>query len=91
MNKERRKVLSNAIELLETAKSYVEDAYALVETCKDDEEECYDNLPEGIQESERGEALQENVDDLDNIYMELESIADTISEQTEAIQDVISR
>ena len=55
MNKERRKNLSNAIEILEEARAKMEEAKELIEYCREEEEECYDNLPEGVQCSERGE------------------------------------
>ena len=50
MNKERRKKLQKVTELLDEVIT--------------DEQDAYDNLPEGIQESERGEAMEEGLDKL---------------------------
>ncbi len=58
MNKQRRKELERIADLLSECMSGLE-------SVKEEEQEAYDNLPEGIQYSERGEAMQENVDDLD--------------------------
>ena len=77
MNAERRKELSRIIEKLEAQLD-------AIETVKDEEEECYDNLPEQLQDTERGEAMQENYEDLDSIYDDLQDIIDRI-------QDVIDR
>lgn len=50
MNKQRRKRLTEAMELLQEAQQIIEEV-------KDEEQEAFDNLPEGLQCSERGEAL----------------------------------
>ena len=50
---------------------------------KDEEEECYYNLPDAIQESERGEAMQDAISQLDDAY---NSLDDVISYLEDAIQ-----
>jgi len=49
----------------------------------DEEQEAYDNLPEGIQESERGEAMSECAWELDYITTDLEDLASRLLEVTE--------
>ena len=44
------------------------------ELVKDEEQECYDNLPEGLQNAERGEQMQENVDNLEEFIGYLEEV-----------------
>lgn len=39
-----------------------------------DEQECYDNIPEYLQYSERSEAIQDNIDDLDSCIDDLGDI-----------------
>ena len=51
---------------------------------RDEEQDCYDNLPEGLVDSERGEAMSENCDDLD-------SAVDTLEEVIDYIKGVIMR
>ena len=65
MNKERRKALKEAIDELEEAKAKIESAREIVEYCMDEEEEAYDNLPESMQEGEKGDAMQENTTNMD--------------------------
>ncbi len=71
MNKSRRKELSRIAEQLETL--YLDlDAVA----CK--EREAYDNLPESLQESDRGCAMEEAADELDDICSELDDLRQRI-------------
>lgn len=51
MNKARRKEIARAIAL-------IEEAAGILETVKDEEQESFDNMPEGLQCSERGEAME---------------------------------
>lgn len=51
MNKVRRKELARVVDLLDRARD-------LLETIRDEEQEAFDNLPESIQYSERGETME---------------------------------
>lgn len=57
MNKQRRKALN---ELTEKIRELMEE----LETLQDEEQECYDNMPEGIHDSEYGERASEAIDSL---------------------------
>lgn len=69
MNKEQRKRLA---ELYDELSSVLDE----IEQIKEDEECKYDNLPESLQDSEKGEQLQEGIDALDDVYSYL---SDSIS------------
>lgn len=73
MNNTRRAQIRKALEMIETAKS-------ILEEMADEEQECFDNLPEGLQESERGEQMEENAYNLVEAYEGLADIMDTIDE-----------
>lgn len=67
MNKERRDRLSDVIASLEEAKDLLEDV-------KNDEQDAFDNMPVGLQCSERGskmedyiELMEYAVDHIDNV------------------------
>ena len=77
MNKTRRKAIEDIIAQLEEQKS-------AIETAQNEEQEAYDNLPDGIQCTERGEAMSENADDLEQAASDLD---DVIS----SLQDIIDR
>lgn len=71
MNRERRKKLGEIIDQLEYLR---EDLDAVAS----EEREAYDNLPESLQESDRGCAMEEAADELDDICSELEDLKDRI-------------
>lgn len=71
MNKQRRARLSEAHSLLGRAVS-------IVERAKDEEQDSFDNLPENLQSSERGELMEEAID-------ELQTAIDSISDAMEHI------
>ena len=52
----------------------------IVEQAQEEEQEAYDNLPEGIQESERGYQLSENADALYDVYTDIENIMENLVE-----------
>lgn len=54
MNKIRRKEIAKAIELMELARE-------ILESVRDEEQEAFDNMPESLQGSERGEAMEEYI------------------------------
>ena len=65
MNKQDRKVIEKWIENLDEIKCGVEEMM-------ENETEKLDNMPEGLQESERGEKMQEGIDQLDYANNSLE-------------------
>lgn len=77
MNKARRKELESIVSIIESAAESLE--YTI-----SDEEDAYDRLPESIQESQRGDEMEENVSDLNDALSSLE-------EAVEIINDVISK
>lgn len=66
MNKLRRKQIAEAIILIEKAMD-------ILEKVKDDEQEAFDNLPESLQGSERGETMEEYIYTLETFLDELDT------------------
>ena len=75
MNKQRRGELAKVIDLLQGVRE-------MLESTKDDEEMTFDNFPESLQESVRGEAMQEAIDNMESA---LDSIDEAISSVEEAM------
>ncbi len=73
MNKARRKELDRAADMLR-------EAYSIIESCRDDEEDAYDNLPESFQDGERGEEMQEYIDVMDEAMDQIDEAANAIEE-----------
>ena len=77
MNKARRREISAIIERLEACK-------ADLDCLREEEQGCFDSLPEALQDAEKGETMQENADDLENACDEIDNII-------EGLQEVIER
>lgn len=77
MNKLRRRQLRAALDLLDEARS-------ILETVQEDEQEAFDNMPESLQSSERGEAMGETISNLEDAVSSLEEIDETFEEVVNA-------
>ncbi len=73
MNKTRREWIENVISRL----SELQDE---LDNIASDEQDAFDNLPEGIQYSERGDAMTENVSDLEQASSDIEKLVDALNE-----------
>ena len=74
MNDKRRRFIKRGVELIMDGKS-------IIDTALEEEQECFDNLPEGIQCSDKGsemedaiDALQTASDDIDDALGYLEDL-----------------
>lgn len=76
MNKQRRKEIQALINSLEEIKYQIEEL-------KEQEEEAFDNLPESIQYSEKGEAMESAIDYLDSAALDIENVTDNLQSATE--------
>ena len=73
MNNERRKSINTLIDLIDDARSQLE-------TIKDEEQEAYDNLPEGLQQAERGQASEQAISCLEDAISSLEDAVGSLEE-----------
>jgi len=92
MNKERRKSLDDAIEELNKAKFILEkidysevtdllaSAKAAIDEVKDAEQDAFDNLSEGLQAGERGQRMEEIINELDDASGDIDELISSIDE-----------
>lgn len=73
MNKDRRKSIERIVDKINEIK-------ADLTGVRNDEEEAYDNLPEGIQSSERGDSMQEAIEAMDDADGALQDAVDYLEE-----------
>lgn len=80
MNKQRRNDILNlaykVAGLAGTLTEYMEDA----ESIKEEEEEYFDNMPEGLQGSEKGDMAQEAIGALEEVRSALEEMINTLDD-----------
>lgn len=89
MNKQQRKRISDAIGMLQEAYQTLDQVYGELDAIKEEEEEKYDNLPEGLQESEMGEAIQTAIDTLDEACSDLESARDEVEQTYTNLEELL--
>lgn len=73
MNKQRRTCIEEIIPRIEAIRGEL--AFIL-----DEEQEAFDNLPEGIQSSKRGEKMEEAINTLQDADISLDEVQITLSE-----------
>lgn len=73
MNKARRKWLEETINKLEEQKTELE-------SIGEEEQEAYDNMPESLQDSEKGQTMYENIDTLEAAASDLDDIITNLQE-----------
>jgi methyl-accepting chemotaxis protein len=73
MNNAQRKVLKKLIEQLQGISESISDMAS-------EEEEKFDNLSDGLQQTERGQKLEETKDELEDIESELIQLIDRLQE-----------
>lgn len=76
MNKERRKAITNAIDKLN-------EAITELETCRDEEQEYLDNMPENLQGSEKYDLAEQAVSYLDDAIDSISEAIDNADSATE--------
>ena len=73
MNKERRKKLACVI-------SKLQDNAGILMAIQEEEQMAFDNLPEGLQTSEKGEKMEEAVSQLEEAVSQIEDIVQNLEE-----------
>lgn len=64
MNKNDRKKIEDLKSQLEDLRGKVEDIGSELQTLADDEQDKYNNLPEGLQQTERGQNMEQDAQTL---------------------------
>lgn len=99
MNRERRKSIQAEIETLVTLKGEAEALAAALkekfqerkealEEIRDAEQEYFDNMPENMQQSERAQAAENAVNELEYAIDELDTLAESILENIDDIDTI---
>jgi len=73
MNNARRKKIEDITTRIETLVTELEEI-------RDDEQSAFDSIPESLQESEKGEAMQAHVENLESCVSSLNDVLSYLSE-----------
>lgn len=88
MNRIRRKSLRTILGQMDELSTVPETVKEALQDVLNEEQEAYDNLPEGLQESDRGQQMQEYIDALEGVVdslgeLDIEDLYGTIEEIAE--------
>ena len=88
MNRIRRKSLKAVLGQMDELSTALETVKEALQDVLNEEQEAYDNLPEGLQESDRGQQMQEYIDALEGVVdslgeLDIEDLYGTIEEIAE--------
>ena len=87
MNNQRRKRIASIIGEIVSLSEKMEMILNSIEEIKDEEEECFESIPENLQGSERYERAEEVVDCLNNAYDMWQEAFDNVEEITSALEE----
>ena len=87
MNAKRRKALRVIITKLEQLESLRQEIQEQLEEIMDEEQDALDNMPESLQEGERGQQMQEYIDTMDGVNDELDCM--NIDELTDQLREIV--
>lgn len=76
MNNQRRKEIAEI-------QNELADLLARVETLRDEEQDAYDNMPEGLQQSDRGTASEQAASNLDQAAYSLQEVDSLLTDAAE--------
>ena len=88
MNRIRRKSLRTILGQMDELSTVLATVKEALQDVLNEEQEAYDNLPEGLQESDRGQQMQEYIDALEGVVdslgeLDIEDLYGTIEEIAE--------
>ena len=88
MNKKRRERIANIIFEIEKIKSDIEKIKSDLEDVKLDEEIAFDNMPENLQYSMRGEESQDAIDTLDTANDLVQEALDSLESAIDELNNI---
>ena len=88
MNRIRRKSLKAILGQMDELSTVLETVKEALQDVLNEEQEAYDNLPEGLQEADRGQQMQEYIEALEGVVdslgdLDIEDLYGTIEEIAE--------
>lgn len=73
MNNTRRKQIEKLVDQLDSI-------YAEIEELQADEQDCYDNMPENLQGSERCQSMESAIESMDSALSSIDDVRDYLEE-----------
>jgi hypothetical protein len=91
MNKQRRETLRKIQSTIGLMMTKVTESKEMLETIRDEEQEAYDNLPESLQDADKGQDMQEAIDYMDAAISDLDDAFESMENAMNQIEDAKSK
>lgn len=88
MNAQDRKALNKLSEEIKLLIGKLDDCKGELETIKDGEREKFDNLSEGLQQAERGQAIEQAADALEELFSTFEEALGNLETLTDGLDNL---
>ena len=84
MNDERRSRIKGVSDQLDAIREKIQELYSEIESIRDEEQEYFDNMPESMQQGEKGSHTEEVIRHLDDALDACEFDVETIVTELES-------
>lgn len=91
MNLERRARIEKLIDQVQTAAAELRDFYNDLTSLQEEEQEAFDNLPEGLQQAERGQQMEAIASALEDALGTLDSAIDDVESAASDIESALDQ
>jgi flagellar biosynthesis chaperone FliJ len=91
MNKARRTQVNKELVDVQQALDALRTALENLQSLAAEEQDCFDNMPEGLQASENGQRIEEIAQAFESANSTLESAIDDIDSATSEISDAVNQ
>jgi uncharacterized coiled-coil DUF342 family protein len=90
MNKARRTAITTEVAKTRDLLEQLRDHMSKLEALKDQEQECYDNMPTGLQESDGGEKILDTATMLEQCVADMDGAIDQIATSMDEIEEAVA-
>ena len=87
MNNTRRKAIDEAMDKLSDVEAALNEIAADIEALYDEENEAFENMPEGLQQSERGQQAEAAANALDTAHSGADDMLSLLSEVRGSLEE----
>ena len=91
MNQERRAKIEKLIDQVQTAAFEMREFYNELTSLQEEEQEAFDNLPEGLQQAERGQQMEAISTALEDALSSLDSAIDDVESAASEVESALEQ
>jgi uncharacterized coiled-coil DUF342 family protein len=86
MNKDRRKRIEALVTTFQQVMAEMENVVSEADGIRDEEQDAFGNMPESLQNSDRGQAAEAAIDNLDTLCLAIDTAVESMQEAIESAE-----